>query len=199
MRHAVSKELYAYWNALRAGRGAPERNDVDPGAIRAILADTFVLEFDARHGFPFRIGGSRVNALFLRELRGVSFLRLWREPDWPEIKSVLRDVADQSQPSLLCGEARPPGVGALEIEVMLLPLCHHGSTHSRVLGSLVAAGAPHWFGLIGAGAATLTSATTLGGQIPPPPTAEPQRGSASASAPERRGPLLVYSRENRST
>ncbi len=199
MRHAVSKELYTYWNALRAGRGAPERNDVDPGAIRAILADTFVLEFDARHGFPFRIGGSRVNALFLQELRGVSFLKLWREPDWPEIKSVLRDVADQSQASLLCGEARPPGAGALEIEVMLLPLCHHGSTHSRVLGSLVATAAPHWFGLIGAGAATLTSATALDPPVLPTLDTGPQRGSASASALEGRGPLLVYSRENRST
>ena len=85
-----------YWNALRAGHAA-RRNATtsSPAPSAAILGDTFVLEFDARHGFPFRIGGSRVNALFLQELRGVSFLKLWREPDWPEIKSVLRDVADQ--------------------------------------------------------------------------------------------------------
>ena len=168
MRLSVSKELYAYWNALRAGRGAPERNDVEPGAIRGILADTFVLDFDAGSGFPFRIGGSRLNALFLQELRGVSFLKLWREPDWPEIRSVLRDVADQSLPSLLYAEARPPGAGPLEIEVILLPLYHHGSTHSRLLGSLVATATPHWLGLIGAGAVTLTSVAPLGRIAPLP-------------------------------
>ncbi len=193
MRHAVSKELHAYWNALRTGRSAPERNDVEPGAIRGILGDTFVLDFDSS-GFPFRIGGSRINALFLQELRGVSFLKLWREPDWPGVKFALRDVAANSQPSLLCAEARAPGAGPLEIEVMLLPLCHHGSTHSRVLGSLSAAATPHWLGLIGAGPAMLTSVTTLGSIVAPTPSAEAQRSSPAVRAPERRARLLVYSR-----
>ena len=87
MRLATSMELYAYWNALRAGRSAPERNDIEPGAIRGILADTFVLDFDKENGFPFRIAGSRANALFLTELRGLSFLLLWREADRQKIKS----------------------------------------------------------------------------------------------------------------
>src|SRR6202046_1638798 len=77
---AATIELYAYWNRLRGARSAPERNDVDPGAIRGVLADTFVLDFDARRGFPFRIAGSRANALFLKELRGFSFLDLWAAP-----------------------------------------------------------------------------------------------------------------------
>ena len=135
MRHAVSKELYAYWNALGAGRCAPERNDIEPGAIRGILAETFVLDFDAAAGFPFRISGSRVNALFLRELRGLSFLKLWRELDRPGIKSALHGVADESRPCLLGAEARPPGLGPLDIEITLLPLRHHGSNsfpHARL-------------------------------------------------------------------
>ena len=81
MKLAISRELYAYWDALRAGRSAPERNDIEPGAIRGVLADTFVLDFDAQSGFPFRIAGSRANALFGTELRGLSFLELWREAD----------------------------------------------------------------------------------------------------------------------
>ena len=51
MKLAASGELFAYWNALRGARSAPERNDVDPGAIRGILADTFVLEFDEERDF----------------------------------------------------------------------------------------------------------------------------------------------------
>src|SRR5271166_4200460 len=70
MRHAVSREIYAYWRALGTGGCAPERNTVEPGAIRSVLADTFVLDFDPADGFPFRICGSRVNAVFLKELRG---------------------------------------------------------------------------------------------------------------------------------
>ena len=73
-------ELYAYWNRLRGARSARERNDVDPGAIRGVLADTFMLDFDEKRGFPFRIAGSRANAIFLKELRGLSFLDLGATP-----------------------------------------------------------------------------------------------------------------------
>jgi len=157
MQLAVSAKLYAYWDALRAGRSAPERNDIEPGAIRGILADTFVLDFDKQSGFPFRIAGSRANALFLQELRGLSFLQLWREVDRQEVRAALQRVANDAQPHLLRGEAKPAGLEALEIEATLLPLRHHGSTRSRVLGSFAVAGAPHWLGLVGAGPARLTS------------------------------------------
>ena len=46
MRQAANRELFAYWRRLKGERSAPERNDVDPGAIRAILSDVFILEFD---------------------------------------------------------------------------------------------------------------------------------------------------------
>jgi hypothetical protein len=136
MKLAVTLELYAYWSALRGARSAPERNDIDPGAIRSVLADTFVLDFDAQSGFPLRISGSRANALFMMELRGFSFLRLWREADRKEIKSILESVADEAQPFLLGAEALPSGLGSIDIEVSLLPLRHHGLTHSRILGSI---------------------------------------------------------------
>ena len=94
MKLAVTIELYAYWNRLRGARSAPERNDVDPSAIRGVLADTFVLDFDKKRGFPFRIAGSRANAIFLKELRGLSFLELWRGADRAELDSVLHCIAE---------------------------------------------------------------------------------------------------------
>ena len=183
MRHAVSRELYAYWNALRAGRVAPERNDVDPAAIRTILADTFVLEIDAEKGFPFRISGSRINALFQRELRGLSFLKLWRDTDRREIKSILKRVADDAQPRLLGAEVRVPGAGSLHIEVALLPLSHRGSTRSRILGSVAANEGADWLGLVGAGAATLNSVKRL----------DPETLRQGA----RSSPLFLFSRAER--
>src|SRR5271154_3899904 len=148
---AATIELYAYWNRLRGARSAPARNDVDPGEILGVLADTFVLDFDEKRGFPFRIAGSRANAIFLKELRGLSFLELWRDTDREELDSILHCVADEAQPFLIGAEAGPPGLGAMEIEVILLPLRHHGLTHSRILGSFGSHAAPAWTGLIGAG------------------------------------------------
>jgi hypothetical protein len=198
---AVTMELYAYWNKLRGARSAPERNDVDPGAIRGVLADTFVLDFDDPRGFPLRIAGSRANALFLKELRGFSFLELWREADREEIGSILHCVADEAQPVLIGAEARPPGLGSVEIEVILLPLRHHGLTHSRILGGFAVNEAPYWIGLIGAGPIRLTSLRTL--------DSSRRSGSARDSAapagfsvrqaPVRYKHLFVYSGGGRAT
>ena len=194
MKLAVTMELYAYWNALREARRAPERNDIDPGAIRGILADTFVLDFDHHNGFPFRIAGSRADALFLRELRGYSFLRLWREPDREEVKSILQCVADEAQPFLVGAEARPSGLSPVDIEIALLPLRHHGMTHSRVLGCIAVNAAPQWLGLVGAGQTTLTSLRSLDTKKA---HCRARESAASAhfslgAAPTRRGHLFVY-------
>ena len=168
MKLAVTMELYAYWNQLRGARSAPERNDVDPGAIRGVLADTFVLDFDEKRGFPFRIAGSRANAIFLKELRGLPFLELWRDADRSELDSVLHCVADEAQAFLIGAEARSPGLGAVEIEAILLPLRHHGLTHARVLGGFAIRAAPSWMGLVGAGPITLSSLRALNSSRPEP-------------------------------
>ena len=197
MKLAVTLELYAYWSALRGARSAPERNDIDPGAIRSVLADTFVLDFDAQAGFPLRIAGSRANALFLRELRGFSFLRLWRETDRREITSILECVADEAQPFLVGAEALPSGLGSIDIEVALLPLRHHGLTHSRILGSIAVNAAPDWLGLVGAGQMRLTSLRSLDPKMQPPSAREPTVANdfSVRNTPTRHGHLFVYSRD----
>ena len=143
MEHPVSMNLYQYWKCDQGGTRRPDRNAIDPGAIRGILADTFVLDFENHDGFPFRIAGSRANALFLTELRGLSFLELWRETDRQEIRSILYRVAGEAQPFCLGAEAQPPGLDRLDIEATLLPLRHHGSTYLRVLGSLACGSTAH--------------------------------------------------------
>ena len=201
MTHPSSRALYAYWDTLRAGRAAPERGELDPGAIRGVLADTFVLDFDARRGFPFRIAGSRANALFLKELRGFSFLDLWRSADREELDSILHCVADEAQAFLIGAEARPPNLDAADVEIVLRPLRHHGLTHARVLGGLAVHAAPAWMGLSGAGPIALTSLRALD-----PPTRErlkPEDGApvgfSLRDMPRRYKHLFVYSGDRPAT
>jgi hypothetical protein len=198
---AATMELHAYWNRLRGARSAPERNDVDPGAIRGVLADTFMLDFDEKRGFPFRIAGSRANAIFLKELRGLSFLELWRDADRGELDSVLHCVADEAQAFLIGAEARPPGLGAVDIEAILLPLRHHGLIHSRVLGGFAVHAAPAWMGLMRAGPITLTSLRALDSstrRAPAPEDVTPA-GFSHRNTPKRYKHLFVYSGDRPAT
>lgn len=174
----VSSELHRYWRALKSRRSAPERNDVEPGAIRSILAETFMLEFDEVAGFPLRIAGSKANALFMRELRGLPFLELWREEDWATVRLALRSADDDSVPRLLSAEACPLGLESLWVEMLILPLRHRGSDHSRLLGAVALEATPQWLGLIAAGPIALLSAHTIG---------EPEREAAWSGGSMRFG------------
>ena len=69
MKHPSSRDLYAYWNERRGSRLAPERADIEPSAIRQVLGDTFVLAADSVAQHPFRLAGTRLCALFGRELK----------------------------------------------------------------------------------------------------------------------------------
>jgi hypothetical protein len=83
----------------------------------------------------------------------------------------------------------------MDIEIILLPLRHHGLTHSRVLGGLAVRAAPEWMGLTRAGPITLTSLRALESSAREKPAPE---GAASAdfslrNIPRRYKHLFVYS------
>jgi hypothetical protein len=137
------------------------------------LADTFVLDFDIGAGFPFRISGSRVNAVFLKELRGAPFLQIWQEGDRKSVASILQAAADEEAPYILLAQAWPAGLAPVELEITLLPLRHHSATHARMLGSLTAGAGSDWLGLIGSGPAALTGWREIEPDAAGPPRAVP--------------------------
>jgi hypothetical protein len=189
LKLAASQQLFAYWDALRGVRGAPERNDIEPGALRGVIADTFILEFRGADGFPLRVVGGRTNALFGRELRETPFLDLWDAASRGEIGRVIESAADGAQPFLLGARGGPAGATALDFEALILPLRHHGATHARVLGSLAPAGGAAWFGLLPLRPLALTSLRALARDV------EVAFGGLSAQRrpPDRRAHLFVYS------
>ena len=157
MRHSVSKELYAYWDRLRGSRAAPDRNDLDPGAIRHLLADCFIVEIDQACQFPLRLCGTRLNGLWSGEGRGAPFLDMWRNEDRRAVAAALLSVIDGATPIVGGAKARARADDAeaaeasrreLEFELLLLPLSYFGKTRSRLLGSLAPCGEVDWFGRV---------------------------------------------------
>src|ERR1700730_13675156 len=79
MKHASSRAVFDYWTKQRGTRPAPERGDIDPTEIRYALSDTFMLAADFVDQLRFRLAGTRVCALFGREIKGEAFDALWSE------------------------------------------------------------------------------------------------------------------------
>jgi len=155
MKHSSIRELFDYWNERRGLRAAPERGDIEPGAIRRVLADTFMLGFDGTSDHAFRLAGTRVCAAFGRELKGQAFVGLWAAEGKELIRDLLAVVAQETIGVVASARGENTEGESLDIEVLILPLSHHSRTRARLLGALAPAETPYWLGTSALGGLTL--------------------------------------------
>ncbi len=194
MKHPTSRMLHAYWERLRGERAAPERAEIEPGEIRHLLADSLILELDmAARSATIRLAGTRVCALYGRELKGEAFARLWgsQAPDpWRIVEIVACDTL-----GVVAGLRGTNAAGEeADLELLLLPLRHRGRTQVRALGTLSLEGTPHWIGLRPLMQAETTSLRILPSRRAEaaPPARPAVRTGAGYPGPVRRGHLLVH-------
>lgn len=122
MKHPSNRELFAYWNGKRADGCAPDRGDIKPGAVRGLLGDIFVLSCDANAGYPFRVAGTRVCALFGCDLKDRSFSALFTDKSRSDIGEILTAVAEEMLPAVAGLISTTARGGCAHLELLLLPL-----------------------------------------------------------------------------
>ena len=146
MKHGSSRELFEHWHHLRGARLAPERGDIDPGAMRKALGDAFLLGLELEQDPAFRLAGTRVCALFGRELKGESFVELWHEEARPLVRDLVAMVAEDVL-GVIAGAAGHTREGLrTDLELLLLPLRYRGRTQARMIGTLAPLEPPFWIG-----------------------------------------------------
>ena len=158
MKHPSNRELFDYWNERRGERLAPERADIEPSAIRHVLGDTFVLEMSGSENHPFRIAGTRLCALFGRELKAESFLKLWQRSGQTAIRELIAVVMDEKVGVVasVTGDHRRRHAGCRSISNCCCCRWRYRSRgEARVLGALAPMAAPYWLGAKAIGPLTL--------------------------------------------
>jgi hypothetical protein len=199
MKHATSRELYEYWDRLRRGQPAPDRSEIEPSDIRRILADTFILEVGDRETYTIRLAGTRVCALYGREIRSINFLDLWVSDDRPAIASLATAVSSDAAAAVLSVDARTSRRRSVACEILLLPLRHGKSGYDRLIGSLALTETPYWIGSEPVTSQSVTSLRLIWPDEPshfmrratdrPPALVRP--GVLPADGGRRRGHLVV--------
>lgn len=148
MKHATSRMLFAYWDGLRGLRAAPERGDLQPGDMRHVLADTFILEAGSDRAATFRLAGTRCCALFCRDLKGLPFHAAWPAGMQADADHLVSTVVTETA-GLVVGLVGANENGSeVALELLLLPLRHRGRVETRILGSLSPVTVPSWAGLV---------------------------------------------------
>jgi len=185
MKHPSSQRVLRHWTERRRNRPAPERGDIDPAAIRQALGDTFMLAADFVGDLRFRLAGTRVCALFCREVKGWSFADLWSEDSRGEIEPLLAALSDEKTGAVAGLSGETADGMTLDLELLLLPLAHRGEARIRALGVLAPMQPPYWLGEMPLVQLSLHTVRHLGSE------AEPAR-LLPAGARERHG-FTVYS------
>jgi hypothetical protein len=185
MKHASSRELHAYWEEKRGSRPAPERSDIEPGAIRGALSDAFIIGLNRPAGYPFRLAGTRVCALFDREIKGESFLGLWTIASRPVVSSLLTILADECIGTVAAVSAQSADGDTVELELLLLPLGVARPIFARAIGVLAPLKVPPWLGVSPIGGLTLGGRRHLGAELE-------RRFLPRLMAPRTRRGLTVY-------
>jgi len=190
MKHTSTRALFDYWNEKRGDRLAPERTDIDPAAIRHALGDTFMLAADFVGQLRFRLAGTRVCALFCREIKGEEFHALWSEPSAKLIEDLINVVNNESVGTVAGVTARTEDGTEIELELLLLPLAHVGHARIRALGVLVPVVPPYWLGEKPVVALELRTLRHIGSELES--FGAPRLAPANEDVQVRHG-LVVYS------
>ena len=126
MKHHTTQALFNYWTRKRGRRRAPVRSDIDPADIRRILADTFILTADFVNEIRVRLAGTRVCALFAREIKGETFDDLWSEASREQVHDLVTAVVDENAGVVAGVLGRTEQGAEIELELLLLPLAFDG-------------------------------------------------------------------------
>src|SRR3984893_345709 len=121
MKHPSSREFFAYWDEKRGSARAPDRSEIEPGAVRGLLGDIFVLSYDNSAGYPFRVAGTRVSALLGCDLKDRSFSALFKPDGRREIEEIISVVAEEMLAAVAGITATAQDGSSAHLELLLLP------------------------------------------------------------------------------
>jgi hypothetical protein len=136
MKHPSSREFFTYWDEKRGAARAPDRSEIEPGAVRELLGDIFVLSYDAAAGHPFRVAGTRVCALVGRDLKDRSFSALFAADARREIEDIIAVVAEEMLAAVAGITATSEDGSPAHLELLLLPFSARAHTPLSLTGSI---------------------------------------------------------------
>jgi hypothetical protein len=136
MKHPSSREFFAYWDEKRGGARAPDRSEIEPGAVRELLGDIFVLSYDPAAGYPFRVAGTRVCALLGCDQKGKSFSALFKPESRREIEDIIGIVAEEMLAAVAGITATSEDGTVAHLELLLLPFNTRAHTPLSLTGML---------------------------------------------------------------
>ena len=135
MKHATSRNLFAYWNRRRGGRAAPDRHDIEPYDLGADLIDTFLIRLERNGDVQYRFCGSSIAMAYGRDLTNEDFLARWEDADRQSLRQHIDKMIADATGFVAGTVAETASGGFATYELLVLPLLNDGQC-DRAIGCM---------------------------------------------------------------
>ncbi|MFC7064660.1 PAS domain-containing protein [Brucella rhizosphaerae] len=140
MKNRSTIAIFSEWQRLALGQSnllqAPQRESIQPRKLGRHLSDLFFLEEDENGQLMFRLAGTRICALFGRELKTTRFLSLWPERNRPALNELARNINSLLVPALSQHDGISLSGRSLSFEMLLAPLEPSENGRLNLLGNI---------------------------------------------------------------
>lgn len=135
--HPGTRQLYRYWETVRAERAAPKRDDLDLRHIGSLLPSLVMIE-SAGDGYRWRLAGTDACHIMRRELTGTDALLLGDQFEKATLRKLYQSVIQSLQPCLIRYRLTTDAGSIIGVEQVGLPLLNTRQTEVHILGALFA-------------------------------------------------------------
>ena len=143
MKHPSSREFFAYWDEKRGDERAPDRSEIEPGAVRELLGDIFVLSYDDDAGFRSASPARGFAPCSAATSRTSSFSALFAPECRREIEDIIAVVAEELLGAVAGITATAEDGRMAHLELLLLPFNTRAHTPISLTGLLAPFGGGH--------------------------------------------------------
>ena len=135
MLHPSGRDLFRYWEKLRAERAAPDRAELDLKPVRRHIGHLFLMERH-RGTYRWRLSGTRICELYRGELTGRDALSGWDSFDRDTIGRFLAGVVENLQPCILRFRLLTSLSQTIGVEMIGLPVVSRGGNLIHIFGGV---------------------------------------------------------------
>ncbi len=134
--HNGSRQLFRYWEALRAERPCPVRTDVEMAKLAPVLPHITIMQKSELATWEFRLAGTKVCELLQKQVTGQDALQGFDTFERDVIGKAFNLAADRLQPALVRMRLMYSGAHVLAAEMLVLPVWDSASHKVQLLGGL---------------------------------------------------------------
>lgn len=134
--HAGSRALFRHWEALRAERACPDRNEITFAGLANVIGNVAILDRAGDGTWQYRLAGTTVCKLLGRNVTGKGVLTAFNSFESEVIGRVLNISEERLQPGLMRMRLVDEDDGVTSAELLILPVLNGATGKAQLICGL---------------------------------------------------------------